>query len=178
MVSFYIAYTAPINPTSASPILTRAQVWAGLQRKIRHAEEFVPAIIGCAVLSEKGDEVIREVELKPGVGPAGKVREVCRSFEPSWVDFEQADGSTIKNVVSDGPGGELFMTYIFEWRHAELEAGSEEAKDVEEKRRKVGLTEFPAYLSYLFCSGFMQLLLRVNYVGRSLLLLNRGVLTR
>ena len=137
MVSFHIAYTAPINLPSASPTLTREQVWAGLERKIRHAEEFVPAITGCTVLSENSDEVVRELEFKPGFGPPGKVREVCRSFAPSWVDFEQADGSTIKNVVSDGPSGELFMTYVFEWRHAELQGGSEEAKKVEEKHSKV-----------------------------------------
>jgi acetylaranotin biosynthesis cluster protein L len=137
MVNFYIAYTAPINPTSASPPLTRPQVWSGLQRKIRFAQEFVPSIIGCTVLSDAATTVVRDVEFKRGFGPPGKVREVCRSFAPSWVDFEQTDGSTVKNVVSDGADGALYLTYVFEWRHEGLEEGSAEASEVEERHRKV-----------------------------------------
>ncbi|KAJ2903518.1 hypothetical protein MKZ38_009740 [Zalerion maritima] len=154
MVSFHIAYTSPINPAGSSPLLTRAQVWAGLQRKIRHADEFVPAIVACHVLSETGPcpnpEVTREVEFKPGMGPPGRVREVCRSFHPSWVDFVQRDGSTVKNVLSDGApseeGGEstLWMTYVFEWRHDGVAEGGEQAKVLEEKHRKVGDTNYPA----------------------------------
>lgn len=33
------------------------------------------------------------------------------------MDFEQPSGSKISNVISQGAGGELYMTYIFEWRH-------------------------------------------------------------
>lgn len=33
------------------------------------------------------------------------------------MDFDQPNGSKVSNVVSQGAGGELYMTYIFEWRH-------------------------------------------------------------
>ncbi|KAK8158740.1 hypothetical protein IWX90DRAFT_482159 [Phyllosticta citrichinensis] len=40
------------------------------------------------------------------------------------VDFQQPDGSTITNLISTGAGGQddLYLTYIFEWRHPELSA--------------------------------------------------------
>jgi hypothetical protein len=85
MVKLHLAYTAPINPPSATPILTQTQVWAGLQRKIRFAQEFVPVISSCTVLQDKDGVVTREVVFKPGVGPKERAREVVTSFWPSWV---------------------------------------------------------------------------------------------
>lgn len=87
MVNIYVAYTAPINPTGATPVLTVSQVWKGLQRKVRHAEEFVPVIGECEVLEEKdgGREVIRQVKFKEGSGPPGFVRERCVEFEMTKV---------------------------------------------------------------------------------------------
>lgn len=83
MVNLYVAYTAPINPSGASPVLTRAQCWAGLQRKVRNAPEFVSAIATCHVLDDEGDTVKREVTFKET--PDKKVREVCKSYEPMKV---------------------------------------------------------------------------------------------
>jgi hypothetical protein len=40
MASINLAYTSIINPSGATPVLTRAQVWAGLQRKIRFGQYF------------------------------------------------------------------------------------------------------------------------------------------
>ena len=83
MAIIFTAYTASINPSGATPVLTAAQVWAGMQRKIRHAEEFVPPIVACKVMSEDGNEVVREATFAAGHidGVGGKVvREVCRSW--------------------------------------------------------------------------------------------------
>jgi len=144
-VTINLAYTAPINPAGASPVLTQAQVWAGLQRKVRRAFEFVPIIKTCNILSEenapttKQHTIVREVQFAPGQGPkAGgqPVKETCLHFPPCRVDFQQEDGSTISNVVSKGQDGELWMTYVFEWRHAEVQEGSAEAKELEEKHWK------------------------------------------
>jgi len=85
MVSLNLAYTAPINPSSASPILTPTQIWAGLQRKIQHAEEFVPVIESCQVISDDNGVVTREVVFKKGQGPKDQEKEVVRGFYPSWV---------------------------------------------------------------------------------------------
>lgn len=144
MVSINIAYTAPINPEGASLALTQAQVWAGLRRKVRHAEEFVPVIVACEVLQEEGEKVIREVVFAAKGGPHNSkpgenkpVKETCVHYPPARVDFEQEDGSTISNIVSKGPGGELLMTYSFEWRHPDVAEGSAEAVGLEESHWKV-----------------------------------------
>jgi len=139
MVSLTTAYTAPINPQGVTPVLTRATVFAGLRRKVRKAQEFVPVIISCEVLSEDGNTVIREVEFKDGTGPPGKVKEVCAEFDPTKVDFQQTDGTTISNIISDGPSGQpedLFMTYSFEWKHPNVEEGSAEVEELLEKHKK------------------------------------------
>jgi len=87
MVSIYVAYTAPVNPSGTSPVLTSSQLWQGLQRKIRRAHEFVPAIVECKVLEENdgGREVFRQVRFKEGAGPPGPVKERCVEFEPTKV---------------------------------------------------------------------------------------------
>ncbi|KAI1807075.1 DUF1857-domain-containing protein [Daldinia bambusicola] len=147
MVTFNLSYTAPINPSDASPTLTISQVWAGLQRKVRRAQDFVPIIEECNVLSEEPSQetgnltIIREVRFAAGKEPnsaskGGLVKETCIHYPPCRVDFGQPDGSNISNIVSEGPDGELFMTYAFEWRYPGVEKGSEEAKKLEERSWK------------------------------------------
>jgi hypothetical protein len=82
----HIAHTTPINPPSA-PALTRAQVWAGLERKIRHAEEFVPVISSCTVLSDEDGVVVRDVRFKLGQGAKEAARETVRTCGKSWVSL-------------------------------------------------------------------------------------------
>lgn len=80
--TIYLAHTVPVNPPSAHPTLTHAQVFAGLNRKVRHAEEFLPgAIASTIVLSETKDEdgndvVEREIVFAEG-GKRAKERVVA-----------------------------------------------------------------------------------------------------
>ncbi|KAK0702827.1 hypothetical protein B0H67DRAFT_637878 [Lasiosphaeris hirsuta] len=166
MVVFNLGYTAPINPSGASPILTPSQIWAGLQRKVRHAEEFVPLFSTCEVLSEEPPAteeepytIIRLVTVRPGAGPpggspasragsggppgggppTGQIRNVCKLYAPSRVDFLREDGTKFSNYVTQGPSGEetdMSMTYVFEWRHPGVQAGSEIAKRMEAGHKK------------------------------------------
>ncbi|KAF3057022.1 hypothetical protein GL218_06095 [Daldinia childiae] len=144
MVTFNLAYTAPINPSGTSPTLTIPQIWAGLERKVRRAQDFVPIIEECNVLSEEETgnlTVIREVRFtagqEPDSGSGGRlVKEVCTHYPPCRVDFGQPDGSSISNIVSEGPDGELLMTYAFEWRYPGAKQGSDEAKKLEERSWK------------------------------------------
>jgi hypothetical protein len=85
MVTIAYAYTAPINPVDAKPVLSRDLVFSGLRRKVRLASEFVPVILSCDVLSEDGNVVTREVTFKDGAGPPGKVKEVCVERYPTKV---------------------------------------------------------------------------------------------
>lgn len=115
-----IAFTAPVNPPGASPVLGVNQIWAGLHIKIRSAQTFVPALESTTVLAESSDPitgnetVVREVVFREG---QRKVRETVTAFPPSRVVFSQQDGSYISNVISEGLDGELYLTYVFEWRH-------------------------------------------------------------
>jgi hypothetical protein len=145
MVVINLAYSAPINPSGASPVLTEAQVWKGLQRKVRKAHEFVAPILKCEVLNEEetetGTKVTRQVTFDKDVrGDADAVvKEVVHEFAPSRVDFHQPDGSNIFNIVSVDQDGNLVMTYAFEWRHPELDAESERVKELRQKYSKVSL---------------------------------------
>ncbi|KAL2827383.1 DUF1857-domain-containing protein [Aspergillus cavernicola] len=134
-----IAFTAPLNPPGATPTITKSQVWAGLLLKIRSAETFVPAAIqSTTVLSESTDPstqnpvTVREVVFR---ADQRKVKETVTAYEDCRVDFVQPDGSLVSNVVSEGAGGELYMTYVFEWRHAGASKG--ELLELYEKEKKM-----------------------------------------
>ncbi|KAF2773100.1 DUF1857-domain-containing protein [Teratosphaeria nubilosa] len=142
MVNVHWAYTEPINPPNASPVLTRDQIWRGLQRKVRRAQDFVPIIKACDVVEEKGNEVTRIAHFEQG-GKKREVKEVCKSYYPTMalktsiapiprsVDFHQPNGAVITNTVSDGPGlteNEYHMTYTSEWRDESVAEGSDEHK--------------------------------------------------
>ncbi|KAK8085525.1 hypothetical protein PG997_006796 [Apiospora hydei] len=131
--------TSPTPPPSTPERHARpnpSQIWAGLQRKVRSAQEFVPLITACTVLAEKAPSgtgnhtITREVVFKSN--PDKPVREECVHYAPSRVDFRQQDGSTISNVVSRDGEGELMMTYVFEWRHPEVK--EEDESEVEKLR--------------------------------------------
>lgn len=86
MAIIHCAYTEPINPSGVTPVLSRDQIWNGLQRKIRKAQDFVPVISGTDVIEEKDNEVVRVAHFKPAHGqPAKEVREVCKSYYPTKV---------------------------------------------------------------------------------------------
>ena len=150
MVSISLAYTAPVNPEGSSPVLTEAQVWAGLQRKVRHAEEFVPVIAACQVTKEDGDTIERQVTFLAEDGSRKEpIREVCVHFPPVRVDFKQDDGSNISNIVSKGSEGELLMTYAFEWGNVGVnDANSDEGKKLRAQYEKVS-DFFPILLLFL-----------------------------
>ncbi|KAH9203995.1 hypothetical protein DL95DRAFT_377295 [Leptodontidium sp. 2 PMI_412] len=134
-----IAFTAPLNPPGATPILKREQIWDGLLLKIRSAETFVPgAIQSTSVVSESTNPstqnpvTIREIVFRED---QRKVKETVTAYEDCRVDFIQPNGSLISNVVSEGAEGELYMTYIFEWRHPGI--SEEELKALREKEKKM-----------------------------------------
>ncbi|GLI80021.1 hypothetical protein PoHVEF18_008369 [Penicillium ochrochloron] len=156
-----LAFTAPINPPGTSTVLTPTQIWKGLLLKCRSAETFVPAAIqSTTVLSDTIDHVtgnpviIREVLFRES---QKLVKEVVTAFEPCRVEFEQPDGSRISNVVSEGAEGELYLTYIFEWRHPELDAEGEESVAV--LKRQKGM-------SRLAVEGTIQVLRRLVEEGK------------
>lgn len=140
-----VAFTSPINPPGTPTPLTHSQVWKGLLLKSRSAETFVSAAIqSTKVLSDTidpatGNEVIvREVLFRES---QKLVEEVVTAFEPTRVEFEQPDGSRVSNVISVGAEGELYLTYIFKWRHPEFDGKEEEGEweKVKEKESVMGM---------------------------------------
>jgi hypothetical protein len=85
MVNLTAAYTAPINPPTVTPVLSRTTVFAGLRRKVRRAQDFVPIIISCEVVKIEDNVVTRDIVFKDGTGPPGTVREVCVEYDPTKV---------------------------------------------------------------------------------------------
>ena len=93
MVTIHLSYTSKINKPGDSPVLSIDQIWKGLQRKVRFAQEFVPVIESCTVLEEKEDgTVVRDVKFKEGAGPKPQARETVREYYPSWVSNEFETG--------------------------------------------------------------------------------------
>ncbi|AEO67509.1 uncharacterized protein THITE_2116400 [Thermothielavioides terrestris NRRL 8126] len=166
MVVINLGYTAPVNRPGQQPVLTLQQVWEGLQHKMRRADKFVPIITACEVLAEEEPSspadggpravVTRRVTFQPDTGPWGKstVVEVCRLYPPCRIDFVQEDGATIGNYVTQGPSGDpadLLMTYVFQWNVPQVAEGSAEAKELEEKYRKVRFVD--GLVSRVICCG-------------------------
>ncbi|KAF2653383.1 DUF1857-domain-containing protein [Lophiostoma macrostomum CBS 122681] len=151
MVKINLAWTSPINPKGVEP-LTIKQLWAGLQRKIRYAHEFVPVIESCEVLSDEDGVVKRIVKFKDGAGPKPQATETVRGYEHSWVDFEQEDGTHVRNIISDSSNGSdtekkseenseensekgLLMTYTFEIILPNVEEGEAAKKEYQRLKK-------------------------------------------
>lgn len=111
-----VAYTAPINPSGAEPVLTIDQVWKALELKVPHAEWFVAgALKSTDVISVDSDEHGRRVTTREVVfvEDGKRIREVCTEYPKMKIDFTQPGGGLVTNVVSNGGGGpdDLYMTY-------------------------------------------------------------------
>ena len=64
MVVIIDAHTEPVNPPSASPVLTHAQIWAGVLFEIRNKALFFPSIDSSEVLSETEEEIVIRSQLQ------------------------------------------------------------------------------------------------------------------
>ncbi|MCJ1438479.1 hypothetical protein MMC27_007869 [Xylographa pallens] len=114
------AVTLPINPPSASPVLTVPQIWAGLLIKCKEPQHFVAAMSDCRVTSETETQIVRIITIgKDGMmgQPVGtELRERIELAKPMQADFYMDNGTHISNIVSVGPEepGELYMTFTFD----------------------------------------------------------------
>lgn len=139
MVAIHLAHTEPINPLGAQPVLTHSQAWAGLVRKARSPQDFIPIVDSCEIHSETEDGVDCTITFKSGVAHAPKLRELCTLRPPCGLDYEMYGGSKSLQIISSGPtgNGELFLTFVFAWEHHDLVAGSAEAREIEHGHREV-----------------------------------------
>ncbi|EGX95167.1 hypothetical protein CCM_03439 [Cordyceps militaris CM01] len=138
MTILHYAATAPVNPSGAAPVLTAAQVWEGLRRKIRHADQFVPLITSCVVEKEESNVVHRRVAFEG----SKEMTEVCTELAPHKVEFRLEDGTEIENILAPGPSGgpsDLYLTYSFKWKFPKIEQGSQEEQDMRTQQQTMAL---------------------------------------
>ena len=64
MVVVIDAHTEPVNPPSAEPVLTHAQLWGGVLFELRNKPLFFPSIESSEVISETEEEVVIRSILK------------------------------------------------------------------------------------------------------------------
>lgn len=162
MVTFHLAHTLPLNPPGAQPVLTPAQAWAGLARKARRPQDFVPVVSHCDVQdvgpAGPGDPatttVAATVYFHAGAAVAHPrvLRETCTLRPPCRLDYAIEGGSSAVNLVGAGPrgadAGDLWLTFAFCWVHDGVDEGGEEARRLEEGYRAVSCPFFPCSSSY------------------------------
>jgi hypothetical protein len=131
-IMYSVAWTVPVNPQGAFPILTREQLWEGLVMKARDAKPFVgQAMEECRVLQEYDDGFLREIVLR-GVRMTERI-----TFTPMVkVRFERIEAQGfdgwIDNVMSDSEQG-LQLTFTFSVGFPGLAHGSAEERTAGEK---------------------------------------------
>jgi hypothetical protein len=103
--TIHVASTVPVNPSGVSPTITHTQLWAGLERKVRHAQLFVPVFTDCQVLKEEGNVITRRAIIKEGMMEHVKERyieEVCTLYAPTKVDFlSSGSGNLAQNIICE-----------------------------------------------------------------------------
>lgn len=93
MVTINVAYSQPVNPQGAEPVLTKEQIWKAMEMKVRRAHDFVPVFEDCKVLEEKDNVIVRETKLKPMEGRPGKTqKETCKLYKPVKVSKHWLSG--------------------------------------------------------------------------------------
>lgn len=101
----HIAFTAPVNPPGSPTTITPSQLWAGLERKVRHAHHFVPVFTDCKVLKEEDNVITRRAIIREGMMThvkEGYVEEVCTLYAPTKVDFlSSGSGNLAQNVICE-----------------------------------------------------------------------------
>lgn len=137
MVTINLALTVPLNPPGSNPVIAPAQAWSALLRKARRPQDFVPVVSGCTILSETPTSISAEVSFHPGVGHASVIKVTCTVHPPCRLNYDMEGGSTAVNIVSEMPGGELMLTFVFEWAHPGVAEGSEHARQLAETHKRV-----------------------------------------
>ena len=103
----YSTATVPVNPAGET-VLTRAQIWAGLELKARDARLFLPEGLctRCEVIEESDTHFVREATIA-----GADLREIITLEPERKVTFFQATGPREGAIVNE----------LFEDRHGDLQ---------------------------------------------------------
>ncbi|KAJ7096094.1 hypothetical protein C8R44DRAFT_644697 [Mycena epipterygia] len=109
-MAYSFAVTRPVNPPGVEPVITEDQLWKALEFKARNPSAFVPMISSCKVTVDDGKKLVRQVTF--GSSP-NIITEEIEAHQATIVYFEMNTGIRVTNVISYGPGDEIFLTYGF-----------------------------------------------------------------
>ncbi|EIN05082.1 hypothetical protein PUNSTDRAFT_55011 [Punctularia strigosozonata HHB-11173 SS5] len=102
-----ISATRPVNPPGCSIVLTEAQVWEGLEIKLRHPTTFVDLITFSELAEDHGDKIVRNIRLK---GNPTLISEPCWFYANTMARGTYPNGEFIEDVISYGPNDELYFS--------------------------------------------------------------------
>ncbi|KAJ7127781.1 hypothetical protein C8R44DRAFT_778791 [Mycena epipterygia] len=109
-MAYSFAATRLVNPPGVEPVITEDQLWKALEFKARNPSAFVPMISSCKVSVDDGKKLVREVTF--GSSP-NIITEEIEAHHATIVYFEMNTGIRVTNMISYGPGDEIFLTYGF-----------------------------------------------------------------
>jgi hypothetical protein len=116
---YTLSYAIPVNPPGATPVLTREQVWRGLEMKAENALPFVPGMQKCVVVERSENMILRDVTFA-----GDSHRERIFLHKPVQVQFERVgEGGFIQNTISESESG-LWLTFTFGLNFPSTEPGS------------------------------------------------------
>lgn len=120
---FALSHSVPINPPGASPVLTREQVWRGLEMKAENAMPFVNGMTKCEVVERVGNTLLRDITFA-----GSDHREKITFYAPVQVHFQRVgDKGFIENTISDSDDGPR-LTFTFALTFPGTAEGSEEER--------------------------------------------------
>jgi hypothetical protein len=114
----------PVNPPGEI-VLTRSEVWSGLEMKARDAPRFVKRMQSCVVIEDGELELVRDIVIRDEPH-----RERVTFTPESTVRFERIEGNTtgfITNEIHDEPDG-LTLRFTFNLERTDLDPGGEEER--------------------------------------------------
>jgi hypothetical protein len=127
---FSLSYSIEVNPPGATPVLTREQIWRGLEMKAENALPFVPGMTECEVIERTGNRILRNV-----VFAGSSHQERITLHAPVQVHFERVgEGGFIENTISDSERG-LMLTFTFALTFPGTEPGSHAEREKGEGMR-------------------------------------------
>lgn len=124
---FTVSRALPVNPPAATPRLTRADVWRGLEMKADNALPFVPSINYCVVTERASDtDFVREIEFR-----GERAHEHVTLQPQERVTFERLDGSVIGTILNEieETDGELALRFTYTLEIKGIEPGSDEERE-------------------------------------------------
>lgn len=125
----YIAKEVSVNGNRevGDPILSRAQVWKGLEMKAGNALPFVAVMSKCEVVERTENGLVRDIEAR---GQAA--RERITLYPEKKVVFLRLSGPAdglIVNEILDGEDGDLKLRFSFALQLVDVDSGSPQEQE-------------------------------------------------